>query len=280
VVESIERLTAVALGDDEIREILAGGDWYLVGSRATGLDDDLSDWDTIVLSRDDPTDDQRRSTSRARLDELFGVDRPVAGVPADLNEYRSVRRAHGVEINVYGPAGRMHRDGDGTGDVIWAYDLRHAIALRTDAGVGEPYRHQVAAAFTQRCRALRDDAYLRFRMARNEVAATLVRSDVIAQHLASARCVRHAARFWLLARDEPYPADKWLPLALERDPAADQVVPLVRRLTDAATAAGLRFDAIHALWRLVDGRAVEVGVDRELLTGSPFVTADHATPIA
>src|SRR5262249_32942704 len=158
-----------------------------VGSRATGFDDGLSDWDTIVLSQADPTEDERRVTSRLRLDEIFGVDRPSDALPSDLDGFLAVRAAQDVEINVYGPAGRTHRDGDGAGDVIWAYDLRHAVALYVEAGVGEPYRRQVAAAFVQRCRTLRDTAYLRFRMARNEVAAALARADRLAQDLAAAR---------------------------------------------------------------------------------------------
>ncbi|HKE65007.1 MAG TPA: hypothetical protein VKB59_10220 [Micromonosporaceae bacterium] len=272
MVSSIEDLVRDAFANEELRHVVTAGDWYLVGSRATGFDDELSDWDTIVLSRADPSADDRRTTSRSRLDQIFRVDRPSDALPSYLGRFRAVRRAQGVEINVYGPAGRTHRDGDGAGDVIWAYDLRHAVALCVEAGVGEPYRRQVAAAFAQRCRALRDAAYLRFRMARNEVAATLARSDRLAQELAAARCVRNAARFWLLAREEPYPADKWLPSALARDPAAGELMPLIRVVLDGGADPSARFDATWSLWRTIDDRAVGVGADPELLSGSPFVS--------
>jgi predicted nucleotidyltransferase len=270
MVESIRDLAAAALDDAEVRAILTDGDWYLVGSRATGFGDDVSDWDTIVLSRADPTPDQRHATRRSRLDEIFGIDEPMTKAANDLDALRATRDTHRVEINVYGPAGRTHRDGDGVGDVIWAYDLRHAVALHTAAGVGEPYRQQIAGAFDLRCPTLRDDAYLRFRMARNEVAATMLRSEPVAHALTTARCARHAARFWLLARGEPYPADKWLTAALAADSAATDLIPLIRRLTDASAGQASRFDAATALWQFIDIRATEVGVDPALLAGSPF----------
>ncbi|HEU0239573.1 MAG TPA: hypothetical protein VFR11_09895 [Micromonosporaceae bacterium] len=105
VVSSIENLARDAFADAELRQVVAAGDWYLVGSRATGFDDDLSDWDTIVLSCADPSEDERRITSRSRLDQIFRVDRPSDVLPGDLVGFRVVRRAQGVDINVYGPAG-------------------------------------------------------------------------------------------------------------------------------------------------------------------------------
>lgn len=267
---SVQALVSLALADRDIGRLLADGDWYLTGSRAAGLHDDLSDWDTIVLSRSDPTVDQRAAVGRSRLDTVFGIVRS-ASVPVTLDAMRAQRRAQAVEINVYGPAGRAHRASDGS--VIWAYDLRHAVALQTGAGVGEPYRQRIADAFEQRRATLCGDAYLRFRMARNESAQTLSRSDPVPRALTTARCVRHAARFWLLAGGEPYPADKWLVSALARDPAAEDLVPLMRDLTDATADPATRFEAVSTLWRLVDARAEAVGVDPELLSGSPFVVA-------
>jgi hypothetical protein len=272
MVESIGDLVAAALDDEAFRAILTDGDWYLVGSRAAGFGDDVSDWDTIVLSRTDPSPDQRRATSRTRLDEIFGIDEPATRPANDLAALRARRCARRVEINVYGPVGRGHRDGDGTGDVIWAYDLRHAVALHTTAGVGEPYRQRIADAFDGRCPTLRDDAYLRFRTARNEVVATMLRSEPVAQALTTAGCGRQAARFWLLARGEPYPADKWLAAALADDSAATDLIPLIRRLTDASADQVTRFDAATELWQLIDNRAVRVGVGPALLAGSPYVT--------
>jgi hypothetical protein len=66
-------------------------------------------------------------------------------VLSDLATNVAWRRSRGIEIRIFGPAGRAQREEDG--NPIWAYDTRNAIQLSVHAGVGKPYRAVVAAAF-------------------------------------------------------------------------------------------------------------------------------------
>ena len=268
MVSSIPDLVARAYADADLAGLLGRGDWYLVGSRARGFDDELSDWDTCLLTAHDPSPQDRAIVSRPSLDRVFGVERPPAPVPSDLRTHVAWRRSGGVEISVFGPAGREHREEGG--NPIWAYDMRDAIPLRVQAGVGDPYRAQIGAAFETARAAHRDEEYLRFRMSRNEAAATLGRTDALAQAITAGLCVQHACRFWLLAAGSPYPADKWLPAALRTVDDAADLLAVACTVTDAATEPEVRFAALWTLWRIIDARAAEVGVDPDLLTGSPF----------
>ena len=268
MVASVQELVAAAFADADMAGLLGRGDWYLVGSRARGFHDDLSDWDTALLTPHDPSPDERRLVDRASLDRVFGIERPPVAVLSDLATNVAWRRSGGVEISIFGPAGRAHREEDG--NPIWAYDMRDAIPLSVHAGVGEPYRALVAAAFEDHRVGARDDAYLRFRMARNDAAATLTRSDPIAQAITTGNCAQHASRFWLLAAVSPYPADKWLPAALAAIDGPADLLDAARTVTDATATPDVRYDALWTLWRVIDTRAAEVGVSEELLTGSPF----------
>ncbi len=268
MVTSIPDLVTRAFADPDLADLLGRGDWYLVGSRARGFHDQLSDWDTALLTAHDPTSAERALVTRAPLDRVFGIERPPAPVTSDLRDHVAWRRAGAVEISVFGPAGRAHR-AEG-GNAIWACDMRDAIPLRVEGGVGEPYRAEAVAAFeADRCR-LRDDEYLRFRMSRNEAAASLTRADPMAQAVTQGLCAQHAFRFWLLAAGSPYPADKWLAAALTATGGATEMLRAARVMTDTTASPDVRFDALWSLWRLVDARAAETGVAAELLTGSPF----------
>jgi hypothetical protein len=90
----------------------------------------------------------------------------------------------------------------------------------------------------------RDDAYLRFRTARNDAAATVTRSDAIAQSMTTGNFAQHASRFWLLAAVSLYPADKWLPAALAATDDAVDLLDAVRTMTDAAATPDVRYDAL------------------------------------
>jgi predicted nucleotidyltransferase len=48
MVASLRELVERAEKAPVLRGVLDNGDWYLVGSRATGLCDELSDWDTVL----------------------------------------------------------------------------------------------------------------------------------------------------------------------------------------------------------------------------------------
>lgn len=268
MVTSAQDLVARAFADADLAGLLGRGDWYLVGSRARGFEDALSDWDTTLLTAHDPIPEDRAVVARAALDRVFGVDRPPVPGPSDLGAHIAWRRSGGVEISIFGPAGRAHR-AEG-GNPIWAYDMRDAIPLRLEAGVGEPYRATAAVAFETGRVGQRDDAYLRFRMSRNEVAATLVRTDAMTQAITAGLCVAHAFRFWLLAAGSPYPADKWLAAALTAAGGAGDLLAVARVVTDAASTPEVRFAALASLWQLVDARAAEAGVGDDLLSGSPF----------
>jgi hypothetical protein len=77
VVDSMQQFVQLAEQASALSGVLDAGDWYLVGSRVTGLCDDLSDWDTIVLVAKEPVGP---TPSRAMLDEVFAVDRPTLTV--------------------------------------------------------------------------------------------------------------------------------------------------------------------------------------------------------
>jgi len=225
----------------------------------------------VLFTAEDPSPDDRARTRQSALDPIFGVTRPAGGLTPDLATHIALRRAGGVDVSVYGPAGRAHRAGDG--DVIWAYDMRYARPLRSGVGIGEAYRAAIAEDFAARREIRRDEEYLQFRMSRNATVATLAREDPLTVALTSARCVAAAARFWLLAGGEPYPSDKWLVTALAADPSAAGPLGLIRVATDGAASRDDRFDALWTLWRLVDTRAHDAGVPADLLAGSPFIGA-------
>jgi len=268
---SIAELVDRATADAGLAAVLDAGDWYLVGSRMRGLQDDLSDWDTVLLTRDDPRTEQRAVVRAANLDRIFGVTRPT-GAPDDVEFHRAYRRAAAVEISIFGPAGRAHR-AEG-GNVIWYSDLAQAIPLRSapSGGPGEAYRHAMAAEFARELPRLRDDAYLGFRMTRNGAAASLGRGGTEAIAVTVGLCLEKAAQFWLLSVGVAYPASKWLFAQLEREPSAPAMCAEAAVVADGSASDAARFRALWALWELIDGRAAEVGVSDDLFAGSPFLT--------
>ncbi|HEY2791814.1 MAG TPA: glycosyltransferase, partial [Micromonosporaceae bacterium] len=61
-----EELVTQAFADPELAAVLGAGDWYLVGSRIRAFADELSDWDTMLLTPQEPTPEQRAAV-RAEL---------------------------------------------------------------------------------------------------------------------------------------------------------------------------------------------------------------------
>ena len=250
------RLGVAALGGARARR--------LVPRRLTrvGAADDLSDWDTVVLSDRDCDDDELLSDY---VNGALGIARPEADGPPSLALHVRFRRAAAVEVAVLGSTARAERER--VSPVVWAYELRHALPLHVSAGVGETYRARVADAFSRQRPQLAGDAYRNFRQSRNEAVAALARPDEAAQIVAAAACVRYAARFWLLASGEPHPGDKWLLPALEHEPA---LVRTLRVAVDVRPSPSDRFDALWALWERIDEHAQDAGIDLRLLEGSPF----------
>jgi hypothetical protein len=264
MVTSIEHLVRTALGDPRIAAVVGEGDWYLTGSRAIGADDELSDWDTMVfLSGEKAVAD----LSGTHLDQVFAVVRPDLPWPPDLAGHVRWRAAAGVEIELLGPDARAVRERH---LVEWAYELRHAVALRASTGFAEDYRRQVAGLFAARLVQLTQRAYGGFRSARNQAVSRLARPDAATQVLTAAHCVTEAARFWMLAGGQPHPVRKWLLHALGRLEGTGDLLILMRAALDPYGAPEARFDALWDLWRLVDERAVSAAVDPALLAGSPF----------
>jgi hypothetical protein len=253
-VRTAVELVALAQASEPMASVLGGGDWYLVGSRGAGVDDDLSDWDTILLTGYDvePEDLPRES-----LDAAFGVSRPAVPGPPDLALHVRWRRVAGVDVQVVGPAGRLARERDLP--AVWAFELRHAIPLRLTAEIGEPYRAHVAGQFARRRSELARHAYREFRTSRNEAVASLPRDDHAAQALTAATCVGWAARHWLLAEGVPHPSDKWLLRVLERDHGPATLLAAMRAAVDLRHEPAVRFDELWRLWELVDDHARTVG---------------------
>lgn len=72
MIRTVADLRAQGLGDSRLQKLLRRGDWYLVGSRAAGFADQFSDWDTVVLSRDDDLDENMLADI---ADEIFAIQR-------------------------------------------------------------------------------------------------------------------------------------------------------------------------------------------------------------
>lgn len=223
--------------------------------------DDLSDWDTVVLSPENVDHDVPDEV----LDEAFSVTRPQLTPSLELHVRR--RRAQAIELRVLGPSARAVRERD---LAEWAFEMRHAVPLRLTAEVGERYRAQVEAWFDRDRPGLARRVYADFRTSRNQAVATLPRSNQAAQALNAALCVRHAARFWLLAVGEPHPSDKWLLHTLERRSGTEEVLAAMHTIVDLRHDPAQRFDALWTLWRLVDHHADAHDIDEVLLAGSPF----------
>lgn len=266
VIASVGQLVAVGLADAEIAAVVGTGDWYLVGSRALGLDDALSDWDTLVV-RDEPVDGGQLAGTR--LDQVFGTVRPAMSWPPDLAGHLRWRAAAGVELAVLDQSACARRE---RADLAcWAHELAHAAPLHLATGAGERYRATIARRFAEQAGQLAEQAYLAFRLARNQAVAGLARADPAARALTGAQCVTQAARFWPLALGQPHPADKWLLAVLDRMPGNEPLLDAMRTALDPGHDATTRFDALWRLWHLVDDHAVAAGIDASLLAGSPFV---------
>ncbi|MFC0678753.1 hypothetical protein ACFFGH_12965 [Lysobacter korlensis] len=269
LIRSPGHLVELALRDPELERLLDRADWYLVGSRATGWADELSDWDTIAIVGSDAAG--ATAPSRSALDRAFGVMRPaIAGAPT-LAFHRDWRRSQGVEVEVMTPAAAADSDA-----VEHAFQLRHAMPLRLRAGVGERARLAVAERFSSRAELLACHAYEAFRRSRNEAVAALGRPPGGARILTLGACASFAARFWLLSRGRPYPSDKWLLAAVAESPDAVRISELLEAVLDPATDGGTVFDALWALWRIMDELAERVGVPAPLLRDSPFAGGNAA----
>jgi hypothetical protein len=205
------------------------------------------------------------------LDLAFGVTRPRLTSLPELAALRTWRRAAGVDIEVIDAETRALRECDGLAE--WTHELRHASPLRSPFGLAERYRQQIERRFVAARPELTRRAYRRFRRARNQAAASLARPDIAAQTVTIADCVTSAARFWLLALGEPYPSDKWLLLAVEREGGGTELVEAMRVATDGRNDDSTRYAALWELWRMVDERAGTT-LERTLLAGSPFVRGE------
>ena len=265
MVTSISELRAKGAGNPSIAELLAKGDWYLIGSRTTGYADDLSDWDTVVFCDDGVCEADVLAGS---IDDVFGVEHasPTGGL--DLTFHTASRQVGAVDLEVMGPSIRAKREQVTLAE--WAYQLRYAVPLSESAGTGPPYVAHVARSFNQRRSDLAIEAYGEFRRTRNEAVSTLPRQDTLAQHLTTAACLSSAARFWILAGGDPHPTTKWLMAVLRDDAEATELVSAMEVASGLSHGPGDRFDALLEVWRLVDSRARGAGMDAGLLAGSPF----------
>ena len=267
MISSVEQLTTLGLRDENLAPVIRRGDWYLVGSRALGTADELSDWDTIVFVS---ADDGARQPSSALVDRVFEVQRPQLSWPPDLAGHIRWRGVAAVEVAVMDPTACEHREHEDLAS--WAHELACAVPLHISTGVGERYQVAVADRFAEQARRLAEREYRDFRLARNQAVAALARTDVATQALTSARCVGFAGRFWMLASGHPYPADKWLLTVVEGAADSGALPGLLRQVLDADRGAAARFDALWEVWRLVDERAHQAGLAASLLAGSPFVS--------
>jgi hypothetical protein len=274
VISSVEQLTTLGLLDENLAPVIRSGDWYLVGSRALGTADELSDWDTIVVVGEGDAD---RQPSGALVDQAFGVARPqLSGLP-DLAGHVRWRGVAAVEVAVMDPDACEHREHEDLAS--WVHELACAVPLHISTGIGERYRMAVADRFAEQARRLAEREYRAFRLARHQAVSALARADVATQALTSARCVGCAGRFWMLASGRPYPADKWLLTIVERAADSGALPGLLRQVLDADCGAAARFDALWELWRLVDERAHQTGLAASLLAGSPFVSESDSRKV-
>ena len=194
MVATVEELVELASQASTLRNALDAGDWYLVGSRATGHSDDLSDWDTILLVPGEP---MAPDPDQASIDAVFKIVRPRWTGSACLEFDRSWRAVHGVDVEVIGRTAQAEREAKSLSE--WAYTMAQASPLRLRTDFGERYRRGLHDEFERQRGQLQIDAYERFRRSRNESAAVLARADRRAQAIAPAICVAEAARFLLLA---------------------------------------------------------------------------------
>lgn len=266
MITSVADLTRRGLRDRRLSALLAGGGgWYLVGSRAAGFDDALSDWDTTVLGS---VADEHLTSFES--DAVFAIERPALSGPPTLAAHERWRLARGVDVSVVGP----ESCGQGVERLAeWAFELQHAVPLSPVSNSAEHYRATIAERFRLSQPQLALDAYTAFRRARNEAVACLPRPDPGAQALTAALCGAAAARFWLLALGEPHPAAKWLLTAVGRQ-AGPPVAAIMGSVADLRLAAPERFDALWQLWAAVDRHAREHGVPASALAASPF-RSDH-----
>ena len=133
MVASVQELVAAAFADADLAGVLGRGDWYLVGSRARGFHDDLSDWDTALLTSHDPSPEERRLVGRAHREEdgnPIWADDMRKAIPLSLRAgvgepYRALVAAAPYPADKWLPAALAATDG--------AVDLLHAARTVTDA---------------------------------------------------------------------------------------------------------------------------------------------------
>ena len=236
-----------------LRSLLTSGDWYLVGSRSTGHDDDLSDWDTIVLtgSAGPESPGAREAPDQATVDEAFGVVRPMPDGRPDLGFHIAWRSAGAVDLEVLGPAAADRRAEDLS---AWAYELGHAKLLNRGSGAGEHYRSEIASRFDAAAAALARQAYVTYRRARNQAVSALAREDVPVQLLLNGQCAVAAARTWFLAAGSPAPGLKWILPELDATPGGAELAALLRAVlqVDTPKRAESWFDTHLLIWELLD----------------------------
>lgn len=265
MVRSVNEVLEKVAGSAALSSLLEVGDWYLVGSRSSGLSDDLSDWDTVLLVASDAA---VVDLDRGLIDRAFGVVRPAWTGGATLEFDTGWRAAGGVDIEVLGPSSREEREAEWLPE--WTYTMAHAMPLRLCTDLGERYRQDLAHRFEQERRRLQDRAYLRFRHSRNEAAAMLGRTDWHAQVVTSALCAADAGRFLLLTTGHPFPASKWVLAEIDRAYVDGEVGAVLRTLLDCRKSATERFATLWELWEIIDDKALS-SVDHKHLEGSPFL---------
>ena len=135
-----------------LRDALDTGDWYLVGSRATGHSDDLSDWDTILLVPGEPMAPDPDQASIAD----FKIVRPPWTESASLEFDRSWRAVHGVDVEVIGRTVQAEREAKSLSE--WAYTMAQASPLRLQTDFGERYRLVLHDEFERQREQLQVDA--------------------------------------------------------------------------------------------------------------------------
>ncbi|MEU1971236.1 hypothetical protein ABZ477_06260 [Microbacterium sp. NPDC019599] len=256
MVKTVAELRGTGLSSP-LGPLLVSGDWYLVGSRATGHDDELSDWDTILLTVvAEPTSE---SPDQATVDAAFGVVRPALDGRPDLAFHIAWRSVGAVDLEVMG-ADAVHRRAEDLS--TWAHELRTAVLLHRGSGVGERYRTEIAARFEQEGPRLAREAYRAYRLARNQAVSALARPDVAVQLLLNGQTAAAAARTWFLAAGLPAPGQKWLLPELDDAPAAAELAEQLRAILQAETPnrAERWFDAHLRIWELLDGHAEQHGI--------------------